>query len=260
MSAQIDLHRRAVASILHGIGLSLLLLLGASNLLAQDQVFEKASALYQNGKYQKALEQFQTLAEAAETPVLHYNLALTELRLEQPAAARWHIERALLLDPLNSKYRQTRTHILDTLQLTEGSPALLETAAQLLSFRDWLWLSALSFWLTLALWLLPRWWSGRAPSLGIKIWRGILILVLLCSLTALWIQQRVLQAGIIIQDTPVSLRSAPASAAPECGVVQPGERLQVIGQHQQFYQVRTRSQLEGWASERDFRPLQRSAP
>lgn len=259
MSPQIDLHRRAMARIRHSIGLSLLLLLGICNLQAQDEAFEKASALYQTGKYQTAREQFQALVESAETPALRYNLALTELRLEQPAAARWQIERALLLDPLNHKYRQTRTHILEALQLSKDSPLRIETAAQLLPFRGWLWLSALSFWLALALWLLPRWWNSRAPSLGIKAWRGISMLVLLACLPALWIQQRVLASGIITQNAPVALRSAPASAAPESGVVQPGEQVQIIGQHQQFYQVRTQSQLLGWASERDFRPLHSGA-
>jgi hypothetical protein len=233
---------------------ALLLTLFAAALPAQNEAFEKAHALYQVGKYETARTQFEALAQQQETPALRHNLALTHLKLQQPAAARWQIERARLLAPLNNQYRQTQQHILKQLQLADTSYPALSSAAQILPDAGWLWLATLSGWLLLAALLLPR-FSDRKPSLGIKASRIICGLLLLAALPALYFNHQQLQTGIVTTAATAPLRSAPASAAPENGIAQSGERARIIGQHNQFYQVKTPQGLTGWLPATDFRPL-----
>lgn len=235
--------------------LGLLFALLTSLAAAQQDSFEKAVALYRTSKYENAKSHFETLAAQTETPALRYNLALTELALEHPAAARWQIERALLLDPLNSQYRQTQAHILKQLELPEQQFNKLASAAQTLAAPTWLWLAAISFWLLLAVCLLPK-LRERRPSLGIKITRVSAALTLLIALPALWYHQQLLTSGIITLGQPVALRSAPASASPSDGVAQAGESAHIIERHHQFYKIKTASGSSGWVSTQEFQPLE----
>jgi len=221
---------------------------------AQQASLEKAITLYQTSKYQNAQSQFELLAAQAETSALRYNLALTELKLEHPAAARWQIERARLLDPFNNRYQQTQTQLLQQLELPPRKLSLLHKLAQILTATAWLWLATLVFWVLLAVFILPK-LLGHHPSLGIKIARVSCVLILLISFLALRSQQLSLHAGIVSNEKPVELRTAPASAAPKDGVAKAGEWAQIIERHHQFYKIETASEQFGWISKQDFKPI-----
>ena len=51
------------------------------------------------------------------------------------------------------------------------------------------------------------------------------------------------------------LHAAPATAAPEGGFARSGERVRVLDQHNNFYQIETEGAATGWISKDNFRLL-----
>ena len=92
-----------------GLHFLLLSLLGTSTASAIDT--EKAEILL-SYRYELAKTHFLKAIELHAHPSLHYNVALIDLKLNQLASARWHIEQARMLAPMQSKYRLLEAHIL----------------------------------------------------------------------------------------------------------------------------------------------------
>ena len=216
--------------------------------------FQAGIEAYQNAEYKAAKAQFTSALEVEETAAARHNLGLAHFQLGAPAEAVWQLERAQLLEPFNADYRYKLEAVRQELGLFAGSPKWYVLASEALPTKTWLILATISFWILLAVLILPR-ISGTKPSLGIKTLRFISIAALIFSTPSIWLNLRLLQSGTIITDEAASLHAAPASAAPESGTARPGERARILDQYNDFYEIKTEGQAIGWISKDEFRPL-----
>ena len=216
--------------------------------------FQSGIAAYQNAEYGIAKTQFAAALALNETAAARHNLGLAHFQLGAPAEAVWQLERAQLLEPFNADYRYKLEAVRQELGLFAGSPKWYVLASAALQTKTWVIIATISFWLVLAVFILPR-INGAKPSLGIKTLRVISIAALTLSIPSLWINLRLLQTGTIITDQASSLHAAPASAAPESGTARPGERARILDQYNHFYEIETEGQATGWISKDAFRPL-----
>ncbi|MDP4644740.1 MAG: tetratricopeptide repeat protein [Opitutales bacterium] len=209
---------------------------------------------YEKGNYEQALKYFEGSLSSGETAAARHNLALTYFQLGQPAEAAWQIERALRIDPLKTEYHYKLGALRQQLGLFEHEPEWYQIAAQLLTTKIWIALATTSFWLLLAALFLPR-IGGLQINIGIKAIRLISLLALLLSAPALWLNYQMQAIGIVVNEEATELHAAPASAAHTSGIARPGERAQILDQHNDFYQVKTESQITGWIAKDSFRAL-----
>ena len=216
--------------------------------------FQSGIEAYQDAEYETAKTQFNAALELAETAAARHNLGLAHFQLSAPAEAVWQLERAQLLEPFNAGYRYKLEAVRQELGLFAGSAKWYTLASAALPTKTWLILATVSFWLLLAVLILPR-LSDTKVSIGLKTLRVISIAALILSIPSLWINQRLLQTGTIITDQATSLHAAPASAAPQSGTARPGERARILDQYKHFYEIKTEGQATGWISKDAFRPL-----
>lgn len=219
-----------------------------------DAPFQAGIEAYQNAEYKTAKTQFTAALEIDETAAARHNLGLAHFQLGAPAEAVWQLERAQLLEPFNADYRYKLEAVRQELGLFAGSPKWYVLASEALPTKTWIIIATVSFWLLLAMLILPR-ISGTKASIGLKTLRFISIFALILSTPSIWINLRLLQSGTIITNEAASLHAAPASAAPESGIARPGERGRIVDQYNDFYEIETEGQAIGWISKNEFRPL-----
>ncbi len=216
--------------------------------------FQSGIEAYQNAEYEMAKAQFTAALTLDETAAARHNLGLAYFKLNIPAEAVWQLERAQLLEPFNADYRYKLEAVRQELGLFAGSAKWYVLASAVLPSKTWLILATVSFWLLLAVFILPR-ISDTKVSIGLKTLRLISIAALILSIPSLWFNLRLLQTGTIITDEAASLHAAPASAAPESGTARPGERARILDHYNNFYEIETEGQATGWISKDAFRPL-----
>ena len=221
---------------------------------AQSASFQAGIEAYEQGDYATAKTEFSNALETNETAATRHNLALAELQLENPAAAVWQLERALLLDPFNQTYREKLNLVRQQLELSATTPKWYFRIAQLVSPGAWMMIATLSFWPLLAILILPR-LNQKKASARTQLACLFSLFTLALSCAAIWQNFKYLRTGIVVSDETRPLHAAQASAAPEIGFVRPGQRARVLDRHNNFYQVRTESSATGWISKDDFRPL-----
>lgn len=216
--------------------------------------FQAGIEAYEQGDYTTAKNKFLAALETSETAAAHHNLGLTEIQLDNPAEAAWQLERALLLDPFNRNYHEKLNLVRKQLGLAANARQWHLLFSQIVSLKIWVIIATASFWLLFATIILPV-CSGKKIVGSIKFLRIFSLLTLLLSLPAIWLNLKTLKSGIILAEEATALHIVPATAAPESGFARPGERVHVLDQHNDFYQIKTEGQATGWISKDDFRLL-----
>lgn len=216
--------------------------------------FQAGNEAYEKADYETAKTEFTTALKIDETPAARQNLGLTYFQLDQPAQAIWQLERALLLDPFNWDYREKRNLIRKQLGLPENPTTWYFLFSQFFPIQVWLIIATVSFWLLLAASILPVLFGRKVNSRN-RLLNLFSLLILILSLTAIWLNAKTLRTGILIAEKTIPLNAAPATTTPESGFARPGERARVLNQHNDFYQIKTESSATGWISEDNFRLL-----
>ena len=235
------------------ISLISILLLTATTALA-GAAFQQGIDAYENAEYAAASSAFQDAIDADESAAAHHNRALALFQQGQPGQAAWHLERALLLAPYNESYHFKLGALRQQLSLTAAPPKWYALASQALSQPGWILLLSIAFWITLAACWLPR-AGGYPPNLPIKALRIVGLLALLAAASALTLNRHLPGKGIVLSESPTTLRAAPAAAAPQTGLARPGERAQQTDQHGDYIQIKTEGGARGWVRAADYRRL-----
>ncbi len=67
-----------------------------------DQLFEQANALYNDGKYAEAIDKYESILDSGQhSPELYFNLGNANYKLNNIAPSVYYFEKALLLSPNN---------------------------------------------------------------------------------------------------------------------------------------------------------------
>ena len=225
-----------------------------STLTLHAEDFQAGLDAYHESEYAEAATAFESSLESAESAAAHHNLALSLYQQGQPAAATWHLERALRLEPLNESYLFKLGALRQQLGLYELPTTWWQSAANLLAKSTWVWVASLSLWIVVAAIALPR-IGGFQRSLFLKLSSSIAALGIVLASTALTIQHTQQASGIVVAEEAIDLRHAPACAAPAAGLARPGERARIVDQHNDFLKIETEAEITGWIQTNELRPL-----
>lgn len=212
--------------------------------------FGRGCQEYQVGGYALAAETFGELSRTQPSLGAFFNLGNAQWQEGEKGEAILAWERAQWLAPRNAAVRNNLALARKQAQLSAPELAWYEVCSTWLPPGAWAWLAAGSFWLALALVLLPgifRWrrndWqqAGAAASLAI---------FLLTTPALVGVATRA-KLGVV-RVAEASLLLTPTREGQSLLRLNAGEVLRQIGQRGDYVRVRTGSDLEGWLRREEF--------
>jgi tetratricopeptide (TPR) repeat protein len=211
---------------------------------------------YNAGDYNRAIKSFSESAMLEPASGTFQNLGNAEWKLGHtgPAVLAW--ERALWLDPLNHAAFNNLRFARKTAQLEAPDLAWYEVVSSWLPVNWWAWVASCSFWLAVALVLLPgifRWrkltWQQAVAAFGFAVF--------LLSLPAHFGVNTRSRIGFFLQkETP--LRLTPTEEAQVVTRLPAGEPARLDRVHGGFALVHT-SRAMGWVRRGELGLISRAA-
>ncbi len=246
--------RRAPAVLLStGLIFIATLICGGATASGADE-FKQGVQAYESGNFEQAIKSFHDAVAAVPSAGTYYNLGNAEWQADHPGEAILAWEHAQWLDPLAKDPRNNlrfarRTRLLDTPQL-----AWYEICSMWLPPAIWPWLASATFWLALALVLLPGVFRARRNAWVQGMAAGSFAIFLL-TLPALYgIHSRSRIAIVLGQNTP--LRLTPTSEAQYVTKLSAGETARVEREKEKYVFVRTPAAV-GWMQRGDLGVISR---
>ncbi|MBR9913594.1 MAG: SH3 domain-containing protein [Algicola sp.] len=109
-----------------------------------ESLFEKANALYNDGKYTEAIDQYEAILESGEhSAALYFNMANAHYKLNHIAPSIYYYEKALLLDSndkdINKNIAFARNMTIDDIETVPevGFSRLLNRITNTMGFESW---------------------------------------------------------------------------------------------------------------------------
>ena len=214
-----------------------------------DTFFEAGTTAYRASDYARAAETFRQSVTLQPASGALQNLGNAEWQSRRPGAAILSWEQALWLDPFNQSARQNLRFARKTAQLEAPDLAWYEVISTWLPVSWWAWIAGISFWLAVAMGMLPgilrqpkATWHQAIAALG--------LMVFLLSVPAhIGVKTRS-QIGFVLQkDTPLRLTpTLEAQAVTRLGAGEPARWLRARGK---YVLIRTSHAL-GWVEQDQF--------
>jgi tetratricopeptide (TPR) repeat protein len=214
-----------------------------------DLLFREGIEAYHVGNFTRAGEAFREAVAVRPASGTLQNLGLAEWQRGRPGPAILAWEQALWLDPFNQAARANLRFARKAAQLETPELTWYEVVSTWLPVTWWAWIAGLSFWLAVAMGMLPgilrvrkAVWHQAVAALGLAIF-------LLSVPAHLGVQTRSHIGFVLQKDTPLRLTpTAEAQATTHLGSGEPA-RLERVRGH--FLLIRT-SRAAGWVEPGQF--------
>jgi len=207
------------------------------------ELFRQGSEAYIAGGFEQSATLLREAVAARPAPGTLHNLGNAEWQCGRsgPAICSW--ERAQWLDPFNANTRANLRLARKAAQLDAPDLGWYEICSTWLPFNAWSWLACLSFWLAVAMVMLPgilRWrkadWHQGVAAAGFAVF--------LLTIPALAGVQTRSKIGVVLtKETP--LRLTPTSEAQILTRLPAGESARLERERGQYVFIRT-SAAAGW--------------
>lgn len=215
----------------------------AAPAISPDALFHLGSGAYHAGDYVRAAQAFEQAATLEPASGTLQNLGNAEWKCGKTGLAVLSWERALWLDPFDDAAQINLRFARKTAQLESPELSWYEVVSTWLPVNWWAWIASASFWLAVALVLLPgilRWrkltWHQAGAALGFAVF--------LLSVPAHWGVDTRSRLGFILEkDTP--LRLTPTADAQTITRLPSGEPARVARARGLYLLVHT-SRSSGW--------------
>lgn len=217
--------------------------------------FEKGNDLYKNGKYEQAIEAYNSVLEAnKQSAELYYNLGNCYYKLNKVAPAIYNYEKALVLSPNdieilnNLKFAQKRT--VDEIKEipTVGFEKLLRDFTATFQYNTWAWISV-AFSVLFLVFFLGYYFSEI--TLNKRIFFGGLFLML--ALLLISISAAVFEKSHYKNERPAivfseitDVKSEPQNAAPSVIMLHEGTKVFVEETVDNWKKIQLTDGTEGW--------------
>jgi hypothetical protein len=229
--------------------LSLLALAGRA-LAGTDPDFRQGLEAFAAGANDQAATAFRELAERAPSPGAFHNLGNAEWRRGQTGEAILAWERAQWLSPYSANTRANLRYARHKAQLPAPGLAWDEICSTWLPVSLWPVLAAGSFWVALAMVLLPSVLPWRRADWHQALAAACLAVFLLCLPALVGVQGRAKLGIIRTADTP--LRLTPTHEAQVLGKLPAGEMARLERTRGGYVYVRAANDAAGWVERRQF--------
>ncbi|MCG8409780.1 MAG: tetratricopeptide repeat protein [Bacteroidales bacterium] len=229
-----------------------------------ESLMEKANNLFVEGKYEQALEVYNSiLNEGYESTDLYYNIGNTYYKQKGIAKAILNYERALLLDPNNEdvKYNLELCNRLVVDQI-EILPVFFITAwvrsfRNLFSSNVWAYISMITFAIAL-IFISFYLYSKGVGFKKLSFWLGfVLVLLSLSSFIFSKSQkERIINGRTAIIISPsVTVKSAPDTSGTDLFVIHEGTKVIIEDKISDWSEIKLSDGSKGWLNKKDLEPI-----
>jgi len=237
------------------------LLIAASLLANNNQLFDSANTYYSAGDFEKAIGLYEEiLSKGFSSPELYYNLGNAYYRSNRLSGAILNFERALRMSPgdrdIQFNLEIARAHLVDRIE--EIPPFFLnkwiQSISSLLATDGWAWLSVLSFCFLLALsalFIFSRSLSVRKMVFVIGV---VLLFLSSAGFYLSWEQKRRIQSPneAIITASMVVIKSSPDEKATDLFILHEGTKVVIRERLGQWIEISLLDGKKGWGREQAF--------
>jgi hypothetical protein len=222
-----------------------------------DDAFQQGLERYNTGGYEQAAVFFREAAAAAPAAGTLHNLGNAEWQSGHAGPAMLAWERAGWLDPFNRNTRANLRYGRKAALLDPPELAWYEICSTWLPVNAWAWIACLSFWLAVALMMLPgifRWrradWHQGLAAAGFAVF-----LVTLPALAGTYTRSKL---GIILaKDAPLKL--TPTTEAQVLARLPGGEAARLEQERGAYVYIRT-GNAAGWIERGQFGLIADNSP
>lgn len=212
--------------------------------------FRAGCVAYADGHFERASSIFGNLARSHPTAAVYHNLGNALWHRNQVGEAILAWERAEWLNPFDSASRTNLDVARQATQLDGPDLAWYEICSTWLPADVWPWLAMVSFWVAVALLLLPGILGWRRSDRQQAVAAAGFAVFLLTVPALVGVQTRS-QLGIIRQGN-TRLRLTPTREAQVLARLQAGDVVRMAGEHGAYVYVRTEDDSAGWVQHAEF--------
>ena len=229
--------------------LFLLALICTGNLFAADVPadFSAANKLYAEGKFADAADGYEKILQTgAQSPALLFNDANAEFKSGHLGLAIAAYRRAAQLSPRDDEIRANLAFVRNQVQGATVRESRWQNWAGALTLNEGALLTAVLFWLTLALFAARQLRPVLVPRL--KTATRIFAALTICSASVLGLQaaNHFSQATVVVTEAEVTARSGPFDEAQSAFTARDGAELSILDQHGDWVQVTGGAGKIGW--------------
>ena len=242
-----------------------LLVLVSFGVFAQNQtLFEKANALYNDGKYAEAIDKYEAiLATKNESAELYFNLGNANYKLNNIAPSIYYFEKALQLAPNDADIKNNlsfaRNMTIDAIDvLPEGGIAkFVKKLTNTMSFDGWAKL-AVAFVFSFVVLFLAYYFAYSTIRKRMAFIGSLAALVLICiSLSLAFhkynLDKRDRPAIVFVQESKV--KSEPNNRSEEAFRLHEGTKVQILDTVEDWKKIKLADGKSGWIAKQDIKAL-----
>ena len=240
------------------------LILFITEILFAQNSFEKGNTLYQKGKYEQAIAQYESvLAKQQHSSELYFNLGNCYYKLNKVAPSIYNYEKALLLNPDDSEIR-TNLEFAQKLQIDEikvlpkvGFSKLILDFTSLFHYNTWAWISVGLSTLFLLLFI-GYYFSQFSSSKRVFFIGMIVILVLLLTTTITSIVAKKgydAEKPAIVFAESIEVKSEPQKASTTAFILHEGTKVFVLESMSNWKKIQLTDGTEGWLDKKAIKKV-----
>lgn len=234
-------------------------------LFAQNQaLFKKANALYNEGKYAEAIDNYTAILETEKHSAdLYFNIANAHYKLNNIAPSIYYYEKALLLNPNDSDIKNNiafaKNMTIDAIDVVpeSGFSKLLNTTTNKMSFDLWAKVAVALVFCFVVLFMI-YYFAYSTIKKRLSFVGSIAALILVCITLAFAFHKYNLDkkdnpAIVFVQESKV--KSDPNNRSEESFRLHEGTKVQVIEAYNNWNKIRLTDGKEGWVISDDIKLL-----
>ncbi|WP_163444346.1 tetratricopeptide repeat protein [Flavobacterium columnare] len=242
------------------------ILLFLSQFIWANDLFEKGNDCYQKGKYQEAIQSYESiLAQGKESAEIYFNLGNCYYKLNRVAPAVFNFEKALLLNPndieIQNNLAFAKKMVIDDIQEVPqvGFSKIIIDLTSVFHYDTWAWVSIVVAFCMLICFII--YYYSYETILKRIFFAGILcsLCLVLLSLFAGFYEQSRLEKekpAIVFVDV-VNVKSEPNEVAANAFVLHAGTKVNIIDHLDNYYKIQIADLKEGWLNKSAIRKIKK---
>lgn len=217
--------------------------------LAAPSTFDQANKLYEEGRFQEAIQEYQSVLTNHVSAAAHFNLGNAYFKSGRIGRAIAQYQQAEVLAPRDADVLANLRFARQQVVGPSYKPGWLLRKARVLTPREWTAAATCAVWLFFALLIIRQWRPNWRPAL--RFWTaftGALAALLLGF--GVWVSQRVadIRLAVITQPEAV-MRLGPFEESQGVLTLKDGAELRVLDRKNGWLQVTTGGRQIGWVPE-----------
>jgi tetratricopeptide (TPR) repeat protein len=229
-----------------------------------EAMFDSATAHYNKGDYDKAVEKYeQILNSGVHSSSVYYNLGNSYYKLNKIAPSIYYYEKALLLDPNDSEIKNNlafaRNMTLDDIEPLpqSGIARIIDGLTGIMTFNQWAYM-AVAMMMLFAMSYIVYYYLRYASHKRLAFIASVVFLFAsIVSVTFSYLQYNRYnqERPAIVFASAIAVRSEPNARSQESFVLHEGTKVQVLDELDDWRKIALEDGSTGWLREENIKML-----